>query len=268
MKRIDIRHPSELLILLRHGKVHFTMPLAHRIVGNTDSIFLASFPRSGNTWIRTILCNLLVTEAKGDPQIFNQVIPDISLKRLRKGGGKHFQILKTHAKFQREINKAIYVVRDGRDALVSFYHYTITRNSKDMSFSKWFDAYARGLYGPLWHENVESWLMKGQDILGESLLVLRFEDIKRDPLHCVRKIVDFVKLSVSNIEIETAVELSSLKQARKWEEYYLGQPETPNMSFYRGGEIGQWLDYFNESDHTLFWNLSHRAMDLANYSKQ
>src|SRR5437868_10954354 len=89
-----------------------------------DDVFIVSFPRSGNTWTRFLVGNLI---SQNEPISFVNVesrIPDIylhsqeSLCRMSRP-----RVLKSHEPFDPRYKKVIYVVRDPRDVAVSRYHF-------------------------------------------------------------------------------------------------------------------------------------------------
>src|SRR6202021_2574849 len=91
-----------------------------------DDIFLVSYPRSGNTWTRFLLGNLI---NQSDPVTFSNVesrIPEIYFNRdrfLRQLPPPC--MIKTYDCFQPHYPLVIYIVRDPREVAVSFYHYNV-----------------------------------------------------------------------------------------------------------------------------------------------
>ena len=196
------------------------------------------------------------------------MIPGIALR-------KYFQIksmpdpriLKSHSWYMNNFPRTVYIVRDGRDVLISLYHYLITRRGlgDQVLFPDFFSGYINGYYGHLWHENVISWLTTGKEKLGDNLYIVRFEDIKRDEVKQFSKIADFVGLPVDSSKIKEAIEMSSLNKMQKLEAARLGSLESRDESFYRGGRTGEWQEYFTPFIEKKFLELSSIALKLAGY---
>ena len=93
---------------------------------SSEDCLIVSYPRSGNTWVRFLLANLL--EESRYPLSFQQMeerIPSIHQRkdwnRIRTIPSPRF--IKSHMPYSSKYKKAIYIVRDGRDVMVSAYHY-------------------------------------------------------------------------------------------------------------------------------------------------
>ncbi len=113
-----------------------TVRYAQGIVGlQENDIILTSFPKSGNTWVRFFLCNLIsICEWEGktvDFTTLDQTMPELGIDNLLRPW-KHDtvpRIVKTHKHFWSIFlnHKIILIVRDPRDVMVSYYHFETTK---------------------------------------------------------------------------------------------------------------------------------------------
>src|SRR5215467_8463342 len=151
-----------------------------------DDVFLVSYPRSGNTWTRFLLGNLInqdepVTFANIESRIpeiyFN---PDRRLRRLRRP-----RVLKSHESFQPHYPRIIYIVRDPRDVAVSFYHHNLKAGNIPDGYpmDDFIPRFMRAEFDTKmgsWYDSVLSWLRLRQG--REGFLLLRYEAMKKDPV--------------------------------------------------------------------------------------
>lgn len=231
-----------------------------------DDVFIASYPRSGNTWLRTILVNILASDKEFTPELRAALIPDMSIRNvlyLRKLASP--RLIKTHSWYQKKFTRVVYLARDGRDVLVSFYHYLITRNNKSESFSEFFDKYMNGYYGQRWHENVESWIVRGRTNLGPRILIVKFEDLKKDTFNTTKLVTNFIGIKTNSETIENAIQQSSIEQMRDIESQRKGNLSDVNQSFYRGGRSGEWKEYLTGQQQQQFLDISGYALELLGY---
>ena len=255
--------------LLVKARNKLSLPVGYALIGRRKGDrFLASFPRSGSTWLRTILVNIMVPGANSDPEVFNEVIPGVSIRNAPAIRGLPSpRIIHGHTCYRNEIERAIYTVRDGRDALVSFYHYLTTRRGISMPFDKWFSKYERHEYGPTWDEHVRSWFVTGARALGDDLLIVRFERMKAEPVETVMDICVHLALDADVAQVESAVKMASIENARKIERRRVGSGASGDASFYRGGKTGQWQEYLTGAVADRFWGRSEASMGLAGYGR-
>ena len=84
-----------------------------------DDVFIVSYPRSGNTWVRFLMANLLAPDEKITFRNIENYVPSIykSADTLDTREGRRY--IKSHNPCYELYPKLIYVYRDGRDALVS-----------------------------------------------------------------------------------------------------------------------------------------------------
>lgn len=243
---------------------------------STD-VFIVAHPRSGSTWLRTMLVNVIQPVANSDPDVFNRLSPGASIRNARAIWELPSpRILTSHTSYYPGLPKVVYVVRDGRDVLVSYYHYVIHRKSRldqtnapDLDFPAFFERYYQGDYHYIWHRHVESWLTRGKRALGDRMLILRFEEMKADPQALVDRVVQFIGIPADEERVAAAVQQADLDRMRavekqRWQAKGLGMPDQAT-SFYRSGQSGNWKAYFTPELAHRFLTNSARAMELAGY---
>ena len=133
--------------------------LRHRGLSAND-IFLASYPRSGNTWLRFVLSEALTGQSIDFDNV-DHFVPELKWHRgaapILAGQGR---LIKTHEAWRKEYRKAIYIVRDVRDVALSTYARTKQLGIVDSQLDDYLRSILQGRahqYGA-WHNHVRSWL--------------------------------------------------------------------------------------------------------------
>jgi hypothetical protein len=214
--------------------------LRHRNLQPAD-VFFAAYPKSGTTYIRFVLFEML----SGMPAGFkatNQLMPGIGqhakAMRLLPGGGR---LIATHEHYRQDYRRAIYVVRDARDVLLSEYAFlnALEFYPNDLnSFVSHFLFTSVSAYGP-WHKHVAGWL--DSPIAGtDDMLVVRFEDLRKDPVPWFARMAEFLRVDVSEKKIKVAVENNSIQKMRAKEDR---EPVKASVKgrFVRDGAVRGWV---------------------------
>lgn len=220
-----------------------------------DDVLLTSYPRSGNTWTRFLLANLLDQK---NPVTFSNIesrIPEIYFNPDRwMRALPRPRLLKSHESFEPHYPRVIYLVRDPRDVAVSFYHHNVkARNIPDdypmASFVPRFIAAEFDRPFGSWRDNVLSWtVLRGSS---PDFLMIRYEDLKRDTVATLGQIVAFLKrCSFRNIDasleaLQRTVELSTPERMRALEKqearnWVLTKDTRPDKPFVRSAVSGGW----------------------------
>lgn len=185
-----------------------------------DDIFILSFPKSGNTWTRFLIANLVYPETPADFSNINRLTPDPeALSKRVLARMPRPRIIKSHQYFDPRYPRVIYVVRDPRDVALSQFHFHRKRmligdDYPPDKFVSRFVAGQTGIYGS-WGENVASWLATRHNRPG--FLLLRYEDMLADTARELAKVSEFLQISPDAKRIATAVERSSAQEMRKLE---------------------------------------------------
>ena len=224
-------------------------------------VWLASFPRSGNTMVRILLnrvygrrsyslyderpweaaqAHLVVAGSAGQ-------VAEADLDELRRGDEPCF--VKTHG-LPLDDSPALCVVRDGRDALVSYAHYARTYEPEAHRGQSFDDTLrmlieSRDHFGG-WSGNVGAWRARSS---GAPTAWLRYEDILQHPLDRV----------VSALR-QLGVDVAPAGEAPGFAELHRQWPE-----FFRKGQAGSWRSAMTEALHILFWRRHHEAMRWFGY---
>ena len=250
------------------------------------TVWLASYPKSGNTWFRLFLTRLLQPEASLDINRMALSTPIASsrghlddwlgfpsallgpaeIESLRPGCDSHLRetwqepllLRKTHDAYtlladgsplmgQRPEFAALYLVRDPWDVAVSMCnHFSCTleravERLHDAAFTM--AASRRGLNGQLaqrlgtWEEHATGWLRAPLD-----LHVLRYEDMRAEPLPTFRGAVRFLGLDHDDGAIGAALEACRIERLQEQERAVrFREAPTNTRQFFRSGQVGEGL---------------------------
>ena len=202
------------------------------------NIFLASYPKSGNTWLRSIIGNFynfekefslndlksipLLSIKKHFNEFQNKVYINnnelhfdwvsqniIKCQKILNNKLNHLNIFKTHSvrhkNFTNETVNAgfIYIVRDPRDIIVSLKNFSgkeIDKTIDEFLFSKSLMITTNGAQELLstWELNVQSWL----NYNSVPRLIIKYEDLKLNPKEIILNIKEFLnKIHSLNINL-------------------------------------------------------------------
>jgi sulfotransferase family protein len=242
--------------LTQVGRVLTGRQLAGRgVTVYPEDVFLVSYPRSGNTWTRFLLGNLLYPDA---PVTFSNIesrIPEIYFNRDRVLRAlPRPRMLKSHECFQPYYPHVIYVVRDPRDVAISFYHHNVkARNiADDYPMTSFVPRFIAGEFDRKfgsWRDNVLSWIsLRGEN---PNFMMLRYEEMKHDTAGALLRLVAFLEhCSFRNIDsspkaLERAIELSSPERMRALEKeeaasWVLTKSTRNDKPFVRTAKAGGW----------------------------
>jgi estrone sulfotransferase len=207
-----------------------------------DDVFIVSYPKSGNTWVRFLVANLLTPGEKITFRNIDNYVPDIykCADTLDDRPGPRY--IKSHDPFYELYPKLIYIYRDGRDALVSYYHYVSGKEKFTGTFAEFvFSAFATKFSS--WSEHVES-ACEFASKYPERILMLQYEEMLKNASAGAAGISEFLKLGCDDQAIATAAEASSFNRLKKLERQFGGEKLTQPVQFFRHGRSGQWREHF------------------------
>jgi aryl sulfotransferase len=258
---------------------HFDSTIWNDFAFRADDIIISTYAKSGTTWVQQIVSQLLWNGAEGlevaemSPWLDLRVPPK-PVKLAAVAAQTHRRFLKTHlpvdALVFSKAAKYLYIGRDGRDVVWSMYNHHANANAA------WYGALneSPGLVGapiapppasihqyfldwlakdghpfwPFW-ENIRSWWALRQL---PNVLMIHFEDLKRDMPAGIRRIARFLEIPIDESRWPAIVEHCSFAymKANATKSVPLGGAfwDGGAQTFVHKGENGRWRDTLTQED--------------------
>src|SRR3990167_2785931 len=193
----------------------------------TAPLLIASYPRSGSTWLRFILCNLLYPEISHDFASVDRHIPYLDHLPMMKDSIPNPRFYKTHQLHQGQ--RVVFIHRHVGDVLISEYHYKRKYSGEGRCLLEYLIADG---WGTNWRAHVNHYFPCERS--------LRFGEIG-DP-SCLHRVFpgiseeDF-RLAISKSTFDTLQKIESEKGTGLY-------PGGGNLDirFIRNGRSGQWRE--------------------------
>jgi aryl sulfotransferase len=270
---------------------HFDSTVWNTFRFRDDDIIIATYAKSGTTWLQQIIAQLLfqgaddLPVAEMSPWLDLRVPPNhVKLAALEEQ--THRRFIKTHlpvdALVYSSSAKYIYIGRDGRDVVWSMHNHHSNANdlwyqalndtpgrvgppiarppvSVHQYFLEWLDRDGHPFW-PFW-DNVSSWW----DIRAlPNLMLLHFEDLRRDLPGQMRRIAAFLNIEVDEQRFPSMVEHCSFA----WMKSNATRSTPLGGAFWDGGaEVfinkgtnGRWRDVLSADDNQRYEELAHERL--------
>jgi len=187
-------------------------------------VWLASYPRSGNTWLRFLLCAYLLGEARDSREMEGR-IPNLHRGNIDKAWDHDPVLGKTHLSWnedhprRQESRGCIYLIRHPKDVLLSNLNYFKLQGGVvgDRAFALDF-IHCGGV--PWWCEDLGSWEGHASSWLESSSLprvVISYEAMRANPASALERVIRFLGLQPEAEKIARAVRHCELPRLRRLE---------------------------------------------------
>lgn len=191
-------------------------------------IWLISYPKSGNTWLRFILGELLASRASTELSLTTlwEYFPDThrradrefvcsAIKTRRDQNEPTF--LKSHDMYAPflKAHKVIYLYRNVFDVIPSYYRYLSARTEKQIDIIKLAKGELKVSHRD-WLSHLKSWATASHP----DILFVSYDELRKTPLVYLDKILKFSGIQLSNFELQRLLENNSFESLKAREDKY------------------------------------------------
>ncbi|KAL0909359.1 hypothetical protein M5K25_020218 [Dendrobium thyrsiflorum] len=251
------------------------LSLHHHLHPTPSDIFLATFPKSGTTWLKALAFAIgtrnpyaLLSRHPHDCSPFIEGffsgprLPDLDVLPSPRQFATHIPYSVLPNSVRDSPCRIIYLCREPKDTLVSTYHYSKGMHRPEatpqpMPLPEAMELFCKGLsmYGPVWEHQLEYW--QESQSQPDKVLFLKYEDMKADPEANVRRMAEFMGRPFSveeemNGMVGEIVRLCSFEKLSQLEVNKVGVRgkefglAIKNSSFFRNGKVGDWREHLTE----------------------
>jgi hypothetical protein len=205
---------------------------------DSKRVALASFPRSGNTWLR-----FMIEQATG--QKSGSAHRDLLMPR-----GSEGIVIKTHRLDSDRYTRAIHLIRSPFDAIASHFYHKRDFKCKDIEWEKHVE------------ESVERWRLHSEHWLAAQIPILRikYEDLRVDTKKELARVLSWLGFAIPEDDIADTVNKARLESMRKIpsdikgkflrDEEHVGRLE----HFFRRGQSGVGVNRFSAAERQFAFN--------------
>lgn len=229
-------------------------------------VFLVSYPRAGNTWLRYLLANLFHPDKEWHIANLNQAIPDLHQEVPKNYIESKPRIFKSHQPYCEDFSHVIYLCRDGRDVALSYYDLRKKKGFYKKGFQQFLIDMLKGEmpYGS-WQNHIQSWLCRSHN---SSFITISYERLCKETCSVIKLLGEFLGANWSEKDIKLAIQKSTFEKQKR--DFFIYKYESHWAKGFRGGvkgAPGKWREVFTDEQNQLFWEYAGCICEKLGYSR-
>ncbi|XP_062835782.1 amine sulfotransferase isoform X2 [Anolis carolinensis] len=240
-----------------------------------SDIFQVTFPKSGTIWTQNILSLILHEGHRNGTEDMDLAdrVPwlEYNVRKRDYVNRPSPRLFATHLPYnlvpkglKNGRGKIIYVARNPKDVLVSYYHYSrVSVLLEEVEDFEMIMDHFLAVIGDLWLDHVEGWFAQRDHL---NILFLMYEEMKKDMRGCVMKICNFLGKRLTEEEIDDVVDKASFgKMSMDPRSNYTATHDNlldlSKGRFMRKGTIGDWKNTMTVAQSEKFDSVFKERME-------
>ncbi|XP_078504638.1 amine sulfotransferase-like [Lissotriton helveticus] len=233
-----------------------------------DDVFLVTYPKSGTMFAQQVLSLIYHEGHRNGTENINTIdrVPwieyDLRVHDHKKRPSprlfaSHLPYHLLPRDFRNRRGKVIYIIRNPKDVMTSFYHHEkkLPSLTPSPNFSHFMERYLKGeVFGGCWFEHIRGWYSQKENV---DFLLLSYEEMVKDLRTVVLKICQFGGQRLNDQEVDSVVEQATFKNMKSDPRAnYVSMPkevlDSKQGGVLRKGTIGDWKNIMTVAQSERF----------------
>uniref|UniRef100_A0A5F9DFP1 Sulfotransferase n=1 Tax=Oryctolagus cuniculus TaxID=9986 RepID=A0A5F9DFP1_RABIT len=235
-----------------------------------DDVFVITYPKSGTVWTQQILSLIYFEGHRNRTEKWDTLdrVPfleynirnvDIENRPSPRLFASHLPYYLAPKSLKNNKAKIIYVYRNPKDVLISFFHFSnmVVKLEASNTLENFMEKFLDGkVVGSLWFDHIRGWYEHKNDF---NILFMMYEDMKKDLRSSILKISSFLEKDLSEEEVDAIVRQATFENMKfipqaNYNSILSNEIGTRHNegAFLRKGAVGDWKHHMTVEQSERF----------------